>query len=271
MELALRQKVDSLVTSMTRLREEFHSTYRNSDRLRELRNRIADDQKHLIRLQLEDALARTEQDVAYARDVTSKKNALKRAQARADQVRSLMAQMDEQDFALVQKPFLWPIAFPEILVEGRAITGFDIVLANPPYVRQEKLAASDQESYHKAFPEAYAGTADILVFFYARALQILRPGGWLAFITSNKYMRAAYGENLRAHLPAALAVQCVLDFGDLPLFEANGRPVASYPAVLVGRKNGNGEHHTLRVADLTYPIRRRLAEADLKVNPENVR
>ena len=83
--------------------------------------------------------------------------------------------------------------------------GFDIVLANPPYVRVEKLDNEDEESYKpRLFLKGTAASrADILVYFYARALQILRPGGWLSFITSNKFMRARYGAAIREHLPAS--------------------------------------------------------------------
>ncbi len=166
-----------------------------------------------------------------------------------------------------QKPFLWPVAFPEVFQHG----GFDIVLANPPYVRQEKLAAGDQQVYAQAFPEVHTGTADILVYFYARAIQILRDGGWLSFITSNKYMRAGYGERIRAHLPQALALERVVDFGDLPLFEANGKAVAAYPVVSVGSEGAASSEHRLGVVDLTYPVRRALDDAGKRVNPETVR
>ena len=121
------------------------------------------------------------------------KSALSRAERLVGRARSLLANVDSSDFALVQKPFLWPIAFPEVLREGDLIAGFDIVLANPPYVRMEKLDNEDELSYSEAFPEVAASRADLLVYFYARALQILRPGGWLSFITSNKFMRAGYG------------------------------------------------------------------------------
>ena len=271
LRMELQAKATQLETVIARLRQEFDGTYRNPDRLRELRDRIARAQAQIIRLHLEDSLVLAEEDAAYNKGVTAKKNAPKRAQERVDQIQALLAEMDARDFTLIQKPFLWPVAFPDILQEGRPTSGFDIVLANPPYVRQEKLAASDQESYRQAFPEVYAGTADILVFFYARALQVLRPGGWLAFITSNKYMRAAYGESIRSHLPSTMAVHRILDFGDLPLFEANGKQVSAYPAVLIGRKEGTEEQHILRVADLTHGIRRELAIRELRVNPENTR
>ena len=156
---------------------------------------------------------------------------------------------------------------------GRATpnAGFDIVLANPPYVRQEKLDAEDQRSYEEAFPEVHTGTSDILVYFYARALQILRPGGWLSFITSNKFMRADYGTGIREHLPDSLCIQRVIDFGDLPLFEANGRAIAAYPAVLVGNRSDDTVKNALKAADLAGPVRKALSDDALKVNTESVR
>ena len=101
-----------------------------------------------------------------------------------------------------------------------------------------------------------ASRADILVYFYARALQILRSGGWLSFITSNKFMRAGYGAGTREHLPAWLRIQRVIDFGDLPLFEANGKAIAAYPAVLVGKRSDDSAEHALTVADLAGPVRK---------------
>ena len=64
------------------------------------------------------------------------------------------------------------------------------MLANPPYVRMEKLDDEDELSYAEAFPEVAASRADLLVYFYARALQILKPGGWMSFITSNSFTKA---------------------------------------------------------------------------------
>ena len=172
---------------------------------------------------------------------------------------------------LVQKPFLWPIAFPEVLREGDSKAGFDIVLANPPYVRMEKLDNEDELSYGEAFPEVSASRADLLVYFYARALQILRPGGWLSFITSNKFMRAGYGAGTREHLPTSLRIQRVIDFGDLPLFEANGKAIAAYPAVIIGSRSDDAAEHALKVADLAGPVRKTLSDDNLKVNTESVR
>jgi len=162
-----------------------------------------------------------------------------------------------------KKPFLWPVEFPEIFDRG----GFDIVVTNPPYVRQEKLAALDQECYEAAFFEVFAGTADLLVFFFARALQILKEGGHLAFITSNKFHRAGYGENLRGWLPAHLQIENVVDFGDLPVFDA-----IAYPTILTGCKTtGIDKERSLRAAELAPPIYRALRDEHLSPSVATVR
>ncbi len=76
--------------------------------------------------------------------------------------------------------------------------GFDIVLANPPYVRQE-LIKKQKPTLKAVYPAIYTGTADLYCYFYARALQLLRPGGMLVFISSNKWFRKLRREAAGAH------------------------------------------------------------------------
>ncbi len=118
---------------------------------------------------------------------------------------------------------------------------FDIVIGNPPYVRQEELknqsaVGSDGRTQPlkdalKDQYECYTGTADLYVYFFERSLQLLRTGGVLSFITSNKYFRAGYGERLRTYLAYATRPSVVLDFGDAPVFTS-----IAYPAILVTQK-----------------------------------
>ena len=272
LKLDLRNNLQRLESNIAQRRREFERTHRNPRRLRELRDLIARDQREIVRLHLVDALEKTEADLeALNKKGRSTKTALRRAQGLMDRLGSLLHDVESTDFALVQKPFLWPIAFPEVLREGDPHAGFDIVLANPPYVRMEKLDNEDELSYKEAFPKVAASRADLLVYFYGRALQILRPGGWVAFITSNKFMRARYGAGIREHLTASLRIQRVIDFGDLPLFEANGKAIAAYPAVLVGRRADDTAGHTMSVVDLADPVRKELSKANLKANTESVR
>ena len=276
--MELQASLQRLESNIAQRRREFEGTHRNPKRLRELRDLIARDQREVVRLHLVDALTKAEAALeTLNKGKKPTKTALRKANSLIERIRSLLENVESTDFALVQKPFLWPIAFPEVLREGDPNAGFDIVLANPPYVRQERLDAEDQKSYEEAFPEVYAGTADILVYFYARSLQILRreqtqrPGGWLSFITSDKFMRTGYGTGIRGHLPSSLRIQRVIDFGDLPLFEANGKAIAAYPAVLVGSRSEDTAEHSLMAADLTLPIRKTLLDSNLKVSPESVR
>jgi adenine-specific DNA-methyltransferase len=104
--------------------------------------------------------------------------------------------------------------------------GFDIVIGNPPYVRQEEIKELkpllQAQGYH-----CYTGTADLYVYFYERALDLLRDGGILSFISSNKFFRSAYGQKLR-ELLARQTLHCIIDFGDAPVFTA-----IAYPTILV--------------------------------------
>ena len=126
-----------------------------------------------------------------------------------------------------RKPFfLWRLQFGEVFQQKG---GFDVLIANPPYVRHEEIKEF-KAAFKRAF-ECYTGTADLFVFFYERAVKLLRPGGALAFITSNKYYRAGYGEKLRGFLARELTLQQLIDFGDAPVFEA-----IAYASILTGTR-----------------------------------
>lgn len=122
--------------------------------------------------------------------------------------------------------FDWQVEFAEVFADG----GFDIVVANPPYVRQE-LIKDIKPALKPVYPEVYTGTADLYVYFYARALQMLKTGGMLVFISSNKWFRAGYGKKLRQHLAEKTRIHSITDFGDLPVFGA-----IAYPVIFVGQK-----------------------------------
>ncbi|MFA0742013.1 MAG: hypothetical protein DFNUSKGM_002133, partial [Candidatus Fervidibacter sacchari] len=91
----------------------------------------------------------------------------------------------------------WRIAFAEVFAEKG---GFDIVLANPPYVRQELIPQPYKRLLLNLYPDAAEGRSDLYVYFYARALQLLRPNGIHFFICSNSWLDVAYGGKLQKHL-----------------------------------------------------------------------
>lgn len=171
-----------------------------------------------------------------------------------DYLKSLAGQVREDD------AIIWPADFPEVFCPRDKFEatfknefgfvadmdvqktfkvttiepgGFDVVLANPPYVRQE-LIKDIKPQLQELYPEVYGGRADLYVYFYARAVEMLAPGGMLAFISSNKFFRASYGKGLRAFLGENCDIQSITDFGDSPIFEAT-----AYPMIFVAQKTGS--------------------------------
>ncbi len=129
------------------------------------------------------------------------------------------------------KPMNFEDAFPEIMRGG----GFDVVVGNPPYVRQELL--SDLKSYFEKRYKVYQGAADLFSYFIEKGITLLRPGGLFSYIVANKWMRSNYGEPLRQWLKDQGIIQ-LIDFGDLPVFQG----VSTYPCIIVVNKNSQQEY-----------------------------
>jgi len=113
--------------------------------------------------------------------------------------------------------FLYKLNFPEVFTEKE---GFDIVIGNPPYVRQEAIDPYYKPKYIANHPEVGSGTADLYVYFFDSALSVTNPGGIIIFITLNKYLKTKYGEGLRKKLKEK-NVDLIIDFFELPVFEAS--------------------------------------------------
>lgn len=118
-------------------------------------------------------------------------------------------------------PFDWKAEFPEIFKDSGSSTssgqGFDAVIGNPPYVRQESLSAF--KDYLAQRYEAYDGVADLFAYFMEKSVTMLREGGRFSFIVSSSFLRTTYGEALRRTLKKQAAVLRILDFGGLAVFE----------------------------------------------------
>lgn len=107
--------------------------------------------------------------------------------------------------------------------------GFEIVIGNPPYVRHEKI--TDQKEALKPHYQCYTGTADLYVYFYERALQLLRTGGILSYITSNSFLNSAFGDKLRGYLASQTTLLSLIDFAETKVFTA-----ITEPCILITRK-----------------------------------
>jgi type I restriction-modification system DNA methylase subunit len=121
----------------------------------------------------------------------------------------------------------YPFHFSKIMQEG----GFDVIIGNPPYVRQETLG-EEFKSYAKQNFETFAGTADLYIYFIEQAHKLLKPNGYFGMIVSNKWMKSNYGKALREFLARESALVEIIDFGELPVFEN----AATFPVIIITRK-----------------------------------
>ncbi|MFN3651307.1 MAG: Eco57I restriction-modification methylase domain-containing protein [Armatimonadota bacterium] len=118
--------------------------------------------------------------------------------------------------------FHWELEFPEVFFDryGRPLGdegGFDVVIGNPPYVRQERLAPL--KSYLQAKFASFHGVADLYLYFYEQGLKLLRDGGRMAYISSGTFARANFAAAFRKQLPTLGRVEALVDFGENQPFE----------------------------------------------------
>jgi type I restriction-modification system DNA methylase subunit len=128
--------------------------------------------------------------------------------------------------------FDYEIYFSEVFPQklDKSQRGFDVVIANPPYIRHERIKEF-KDDLRRLYPEVYVGTADLYVYFFAQGLRILKEQGVLTFITPNKFLLASYGKNLRQHLAQKTEMHLLIDFGDLHVFDAT-----TYPFITITRQ-----------------------------------
>lgn len=102
--------------------------------------------------------------------------------------------------------------------------GFNIVIANPPYVQIQKLTEVEKESLMTQQYNTFSKSADLYCLFYECALNLQCPQGILTFISSNKFLRSGYGKKLRKLLGENTELHRIIDFGELPVFSAGTDP-----------------------------------------------
>lgn len=134
----------------------------------------------------------------------------------------------EKASAKHRKPyFLWKLHFSEVFQSKQ---GFDIVIANPPFVRME-LIKELKPALKRRFPALFSGRADLYVYFFGVGLEILRHDGCLAFISSNTYLNSKFGSALRINLLENTSVLTLIDFAEANVFDA-----VVEPAIILVRK-----------------------------------
>jgi len=146
----------------------------------------------------------------------SEKDNLKTLKIKADKITKEKEEILNN--AIYQEAFEWRFEFPEVLDNNGNFLGFDLIIGNPPYIQLQKMGLSGL-SLEKMGYLTYTKTGDIYSLFYELGYQILKKEGHLIFITSNKWMRAAYGESLRQFFVRYTNPTILIDFGGVQIFD----------------------------------------------------
>lgn len=151
----------------------------------------------------------------------------------------------EEEERIKKNAFDWDgeKGFQEIMKNG----GFDAVIGNPPYVRQEMLGAFKE--YFQRKYKVYHGMADLYTYFFERGLSLLNDQGLFSIIVANKWMRANYGEPLRKWMKSCV-IHEIVDFGDLHVFKT----ATTYPCIMtISPKKPIHKTKICRVETLDFP------------------
>ena len=116
------------------------------------------------------------------------------------------------------KFFLWHTWFSDVFSRDDK-EGFDIVIGNPPYIQLQNNGGELARLYEDCHFQTFAKTGDIYCLFYEKAWQLLRQQGHLCFITSNKWMRAGYGEKTRGFFAKHTNPKYLIDFAGVKIFD----------------------------------------------------
>ena len=153
--------------------------------------------------------------------------------------------------------FHWELEFPEVFFDHHGqhtglAAGFDAVIGNPPYVRQEDLGVF-KPYFAAMYPETHDGFADLYIYFYQQGLKLTRVNGQMSYIVTNKWMRAGYGQRLRAYFAEEGVLKRIIDFGHAPIFE----DADVFPCILVLQKpqppEGQERQPERQVRVLSFP------------------
>jgi hypothetical protein len=128
---------------------------------------------------------------------------------------------------IFENAFEWRFEFPEVLNDDGDFVGFDVVIGNPPYIRQEEF--SELKPYLKNRFEIFNSLADLLTYFVELSHQILKDKGVFQFIISGKFTRAGYGSLMRKFLAEKTEITHFIDFGGKPVFDE-----ATVDAAIIG-------------------------------------
>ena len=193
-----------------------------------------------------DALIRLREDHFMAKSASQKR----RLREKDDELRSTLATLladndlasrDDAEQMAKWNPYDQNDSSPFFSAEWmfNVKEGFDIIIGNPPYIQLQNNGGELNKLYAPCGFQSFASTGDIYCLFYERGWQLLKENGHLCFITSNKWMRAGYGEKLRTFFANNTDPKLMIDFGGVKIFES-----ATVDTNILLYEKSKNTHHT---------------------------
>ncbi|MEA1983216.1 MAG: Eco57I restriction-modification methylase domain-containing protein, partial [Campylobacterota bacterium] len=199
-----------------RMKDKFHhyfNIFNNSKKIA-LKKEIEQDVDDIFGIALKNYQKELEEIVAKHDLFTTNKKLLKEHEEQVDNIGLIQKILkDYKNHKSTNELFLYKIYFTEVLEEG----GFDVVIGNPPYVRQEKIKELKSKKEIQDFV-SYNGTADLYIYFFEKGYKLLKENGVLSYITSNKYTRAKYGKDFRKFVLENTSLKEYIDFNGVRVF-----------------------------------------------------
>lgn len=179
----------------------------------------------------------TTQQGIFGMSEKEKKEWNKKIEKLTEETKKLETEIEEiKANKIFENAFEWRFEFPEVLNDEGDFVGFDVVIGNPPYIRQEEV--KDLSGYFQVKFKSFSGKSDIYVFFYENSINLLKPYGAINFITSGKFFEASYGKPLIEFLLNNTEIIEIINFNDLPVFEG----ATAYPLIYFAIKKSKDDY-----------------------------
>jgi hypothetical protein len=144
-----------------------------------------------------------------------------------------------------EKAFNWQEAFPQVFAKG----GFDVVIGNPPYVRQELF--KDIKPYLEVNYKCYNSVADLYTYFIELGIRLINNNGKFSFILPNKFLKATYGAEIRRVMKNDSVLESLFDFDDYPVFD----DATTYPIIFILNKINNNKNDFFYYSEINNRVK----------------
>ncbi len=164
--------------------------------------------------------------------------------------KSKLNKLKEKEHAILnnkkyEKSFEWRFEYPQLLDDKGAFIGFDIIIANPPYIKEGRMSKTFFEPYKDS--PYYKGKMDIWYLFACNGLDLLNPNGVLCFIATNNWTTSFGASKLRDKVIKETLICNIVDFGAVMMFES----ASIQTMIMMFQKDKNTDDYTFDYRKLT--------------------